>query len=97
MPPEPTTARLPTRQDAPKGRTIREVARLLRVGTDRVRGWIRSGELEAINTAATRCGKPRYVVLPSHLAEFEKRRRVQPPPKPAPRRKRTTKIDYYPD
>ena len=80
------------------GLTVRDVARRYRVSPERVRGWIYRGELGALNTADTRCGRPRYVVLPEALQEFERRRQVATLEKPAPRRKRrTTEIDYYPD
>jgi excisionase family DNA binding protein len=82
----------------PRGMTTGEVARYLRIGEDRVRSLIRSGQLGAIDTAANRSGRPRYVVLPHHLAEWEQSRRVAAPsPKPARRRKRTQLVDYYPD
>jgi transposase len=80
------------------GLTVREVARRYRVGTDRVRGWIRRGEMIAINTADVECGKPRFLVLPEALAEFERRRQAAPPLEPARRRRRpAAMIDYYPD
>ena len=79
------------------GLTVREVARRYRIGTDKVRSMIRSGKLGAINTASTGCGKPRFVVLPRHLEEFENQRSAGPPPKPVRRRKRAGAIDYYPD
>lgn len=78
------------------GYTPRELSKLLRVSPDRIRAWIRSGELGAIDTARHRCGKPRFIVLPHHLAEFE-RRRTTAPPKRAPRRRRQPPaIDFYP-
>jgi hypothetical protein len=80
-----------------RGLTPNELARLLRVNADRVRSWIKSGELPAINTAPARCGKPRYVVLPHHLAVFERSRQAADPPRPTRRRKRTALVDYYPD
>jgi hypothetical protein len=69
------------------------------MGKDRVRGLIKSGELRAINTSPTKCGKPRYVVTPEALAEWERSREVQAPaPKPTPRRRRKSgEIDFYPD
>jgi hypothetical protein len=82
---------------AGRGWTPNELARIVRVSPDRVRAWIASGELGAINTAPTRCGKPRYVVLPHHLTEFE-RRHAAATPAPMPRRRRQPEIhDYYPD
>jgi hypothetical protein len=63
-----------------------------------VRAWIHSGELGALNTATARCGKPRYVILPHHLKEFEQGHQAATPAKPTPRRKgRTNQIDFYPD
>ena len=89
---------LPAADTAARGLTVRDVARRYRVGEDKVRGWIRRGELRAINTAAVLCGKPRWVVMPEALAEFERRRTGGAPPKPARRRRRRTEIvDYYPD
>jgi hypothetical protein len=79
------------------GQTPREVARFLRVNAERVRAWILAGELGAIDTARHRCGKPRYVILPQHLAEFVRRRAAASQPKPAPRRKRQQTMDFYPD
>jgi hypothetical protein len=72
MPPEPT----PSTQ---AGLTVGDVARRYRVGEDKVRGWIRRGELAAVNTAAALCGKPRWVILPEALAAFETRRRGSGP------------------
>ena len=81
----------------PRGLTPREVARLLRVSADRVRRMIVAGELAAIDTSPTRCGRPRYVVLPHHLAEWEQRRRVPTPAGRQRRRRPPGEIDYYPD
>jgi hypothetical protein len=77
--------------------TPREVGRLLRVGPDRVRSMIQRGELGAVNVAPVGSGKPRYVVLPSHLAAFEKQHAAAPVPTPARRRKRSQAVDYFPD
>ena len=81
----------------PRGYTPAELARLLRVSPDRIRAWIHSGELKAINTASTRCGKPRYVILPAHLEEFERLHAAAPPPKPVRRKKLIGMVDYFPD
>ena len=78
------------------GLTVREVARRYRVSPAKVRSWIRSGRLGAINTSSARCGKPRFVVLPRHLDEFENQRSAGPTPKPVPRRKQKDLVDYYP-
>jgi hypothetical protein len=85
--------------EARHGWTVREFSRLVRMSKDRVRAMIRAGQLGAINTAPTRCGRPRFIILPGHLAEFERARRVSPPPKAARRRqqRRPGFIDFYPD
>ena len=80
------------------GLTVRDVALRYRVGPDKVRAWIRRGELSAINTAMAMCSKPRWVVTPEALARFENGRRATPPVKSRPRHKRRSGIvDYYPD
>ncbi len=79
-----------------RGLTVPQLAARYRVGKDTVRTWIRSGQLAAINTAAVLCGKPRWVVLPEALVKFEQARSTVPPPKPAPRRRRTEVPDYFP-
>jgi hypothetical protein len=82
-----------------RGLTPAEVARYLHVGHDRVRAWIKSGALGALNVAPALCGRPRFVVLPHHLAEFEKRRQAAAPaaPKRRKRRKQSGFIDFFPD
>jgi hypothetical protein len=78
--------------------TVREVARRYRVAPAKVRAWIRRGLLGAVNTASAECGKPRLIVLPHHLADFERSRSATPPPKaPRRRKQRPGFVDYYPD
>jgi hypothetical protein len=77
--------------------TVADVAARYRVNPDKIRGWIARGELAAVNTAASLCGRPRWVILPDALAAFEKRRLGRPEPKPARRRKRSSFVDYFPD
>ena len=80
------------------GLTVRDIALRYRVGPDKVRTWIKRGELPAINTAMAVCGKPRWVITPEDLATFENGRRATPSPKSPLRRKRRSEIvDYYPD
>jgi hypothetical protein len=79
-----------------QGLTVADVARRYRIGEDKVRQWIRSGELAAVNTAAALCGRPRWVVLPDALAAFEQRRTAAPVRKPRTKRQ-SYRIDYYPE
>lgn len=80
------------------GLTVADIARLYRVSPDKVRAWIKRGELSAINTSDVRCGKPRFVVTPQALAAFERGRQAATPNAPKPKRRRkTNQIDFYPD
>jgi excisionase family DNA binding protein len=81
------------------GLTVREVARRYRVGEDRVRNWIRSGELPAINRRDVRCARPSFVITPEGLAAFERVRQAATPDTPKPRRRKRQShvIDFYPD
>jgi excisionase family DNA binding protein len=60
-------------------RTSRAIAKLLRVSPDKVLGWIRRGELRAVNVSNR--SRPQYRVSQDDLAAFLKTREVQPPPK----------------
>jgi hypothetical protein len=73
------------------------VARRYRVSPDKVRAWIRRGDLRAVNTAALACARPRFVVTPEALAEFERGRACGLPPKPPRKRRQPFQVDYYPD
>ncbi len=59
--------------------TTAEIARLLRVSSEKVLGWIRRGELTAVNVGNG--SGPRYRVSRDSLDAFLKSREVQPPPK----------------
>jgi hypothetical protein len=81
-----------------RGFTTGDLARRLRVSQDKVRSWIRLGQLEAINVATTLSSKARYVVTPEGLAKFEQSRLAAPPPAPKrKKRKFTSSVDFYPD
>jgi hypothetical protein len=80
-----------------RGLTVRDVARRYRVNPDKVRGWIKRGELRAVNTASAMCRKPRFVVPPDALPEFEQRRAGTLPPKPTRRRKTAASRDWFPE
>lgn len=79
-----------------RGLTVEDLAKRFRVSPDKVRGWIRSGKLRAFDRSDGG-GRPKWVVTPEALAEFERGRTSRgPEPKPA-RRKRTAGRDYFPD
>jgi hypothetical protein len=86
--------------DPAHGMTVGQVAKYLRLGEDRIRAMIRSGELAAIDTSYPSAAKRRYVVLPEDLRKWIERRRAAEP-KRAPRRRpaatRAGKKDRFPD
>jgi excisionase family DNA binding protein len=90
--------------------TVSEVARRYRVSADKVRGWIRRGELAAVNTARHPGGKPRFVITPEALLAFEKKFAATTDPPRQTRRRQSTGarfsfnnadpkagVDYFPD
>src|SRR5262249_45490414 len=79
-----------------RGMTPREASRLLRVSPARIRAWIASGELPAIDTSAVRCGRPRYIILPDRLAQLLRARQASLPPAPPRRKRQPAQVDCYP-
>jgi hypothetical protein len=78
--PDPASA---TPTSTPRGLTVADLVRRYRVSAEKVRAWIRRRELRAINTSDATCAKPRFVVPPEALAEFEAGRDAAPPPQAA--------------
>lgn len=68
--------------------TPREVARERRVRVSKVMGWVRSGELEAVNHASNRLGPPRWKISSAALANFDAARSSRTLGTPGPRRRR---------
>jgi hypothetical protein len=83
--------------DNAAGFTVADLTARWRVGSDKIHAWIRRGELQALNTAGALCGRPRWVVLPESVAEFERGSTSNPSPNPTRRKKRTDAIDFFPD
>ena len=66
----------------------REVSEQWGIATDRVLGWIRSGQLRAINAAGdARSKKPRWLIDVEDLAAFERSRSTSPVSSPNPSRR----------
>ena len=77
--------------------TVKELCERYGVGEHTVLGWIRSGELRAINVGR-RPGarKPRWRASAEALAAFELLRTPSPPPPRTRRRKQSTDIvEFY--
>ena len=64
-----------------------ELAARYGCNASKVRGWIRDGELAAIDLATRGSSKPRYKISPEAIAEFERRRSATPRPRPIRRRR----------
>jgi Helix-turn-helix domain len=75
--------------------TVPELAQRWRVGEAKIRGLIQRGELRAFNASGSLCRRPRWVIMPESVAQYEMRWSSAPPaPRPA---KRPAGRDYYPD
>jgi excisionase family DNA binding protein len=78
--------------------TVAEVAELLGVGEATVLGWVRSGELVAVNVSrSARSKKPRWRITRAALDAFTQARTAAPVPVKAPRRTRAAAdvIEFY--
>jgi hypothetical protein len=81
----------------PAGFTVADLARRWRVGEDKVRAFLRKGELVAVNVAACLAGKPQWRITAESVKQFEQRRSSVPTPKPVRRRRQVAEVDFYPD
>lgn len=79
-----------SRIDLPQTLTTSDIAIRLAVSADKVRAWIATGELPAINIAANQNGeRSRWRISAEDLAAFERRRsNNKQAAKAKPRRKR---------
>ena len=82
-----------------RGCTVADVAARYRVSPDKVRAWVRRGELAAVNVASSLLGKPQLRITVEALRQFEARRSAATPTPEAPkrRRRRAATVDYFPD
>ena len=73
-----------------------QVAKRYGVSEEKVIGWVRRGELRAINLAARRTGRPRWKIAFADLMAFESGRSAVPVQRASrPRRKRSDVIEYF--
>ena len=72
-----------------------QVAEQLGVNASKILTWIRSGELTAINVAASLLGRPRWRISQADLAVFEARRSAIAPLKARPRRKTVGVVQFF--
>ncbi|MGD0655107.1 MAG: helix-turn-helix domain-containing protein [Thermoguttaceae bacterium] len=74
----------------------RDVAERLGVDVGKVLGWIKRGELRALNVVANQGRKARYRITPEELGIFELKRTIAPAPKVTRRRSKSGwKFQYF--
>jgi hypothetical protein len=81
----------------PASYSVADLARRWKIGGDKIRAFIRRGELVAVNVAATMASRPQWRITPESLRAFEERRTSAGPPPRARRRRRIATVDYYPE
>lgn len=79
------------------GYSVADLCLRWKVGADKVHGFIRRGELVAINVATNLSARPQWRITPEAVELFERKRTSAPPPSPHRRRRKRTIVDYYPD
>ena len=71
-----------------------QIRKELSVSHDKVLGWIRSGELFAVNLASTPDSRPRWHIARADLEAFLARRSATPTPR-STRRRRADDTPHY--
>lgn len=67
-----TSKESPSRARLTAGLRILELAIRWKVNRRKILAWIRSGRLEAINTASDQSSRPQYLILPEAIDSFER-------------------------
>ncbi len=80
-----------------EGLSVCRFARRYAIGSQKVLGFIRRGELIAVNVATNAAGRPQWRITAESVAHFERVRASKPPSKKPRRRVRPVNVDYYPD
>ena len=70
-----------------------QLAKMWMCNVSKILGFIRSGELAAINLATCLGGRPRYRITTEAIRDFELRRTVVPPPTQVARRRKQRQPD----
>ena len=84
--------------DAPlKGYSVADLCHRWKIGGDKVRSFLRRGELVGVNLAGSLSAKPQWRITPEEVERFEKRRSSAPLPKTTRRRRQREATDFFPD
>jgi hypothetical protein len=78
------------------GYSVADLCRRWRIGADKVRAFLRRGELVGVNVAACLAGRPQWRITAESVERVEQRRSSAPTPRPARRTQRIALVDYYP-
>jgi len=80
------------------GFTVTDLCIRWKVGPDKVRAFLRRGELVGVTLAMDLSARPQWRVTQDSVELFERRRSSKPLSKqPRRRGRRTLEVDYYPD
>jgi len=81
-----------------QGYRVADLCRRWKVGADKIHGFIRRGELLAVNVATNLSGRPQWRITPESVTLFERRRSSGKPDSPKRQRRRgPAEVDYYPE
>jgi hypothetical protein len=80
------------------GYSVPDLCLRWKVGPDKIRGFLRRGELLGVNLATNLSARPLWRITPESVERFEQRRTSSLLPKPQKKKRRgTQEIDFYPD
>jgi hypothetical protein len=80
-----------------QGYSVDDLCRRWKVGADKIRTFLRRGELVGVNVATNLSARPQWRITRESVELFERRRSSAPPPKPPRRRRQMDDIDFFPD
>jgi hypothetical protein len=84
-------------ENIPRWLTPPQLAQMLGIDPIKVIGWIKRGELAAVNVAKNNGWRPRWRISPEALEAFLKPRTARPEVKPERRRREPPLKRYYPE
>jgi hypothetical protein len=79
------------------GYSVADLCRRWKIGADKIRAFLKRGELVGVNVASTLSGKPQWRITGESVERFERRRSSAPPPKTVRRQRRREMVDFYAD
>ena len=75
---------------------VKDLCERFAIGEHTILGWIKRGELKAINVSRKQGGRPKWRITEEALAAFEQLRTPTPTPSQTRRKKQSTNvIEFY--